>query len=69
MNFARLILRQPLLTAFKDKTSNRLRLWNTDDFQWLTWESWFINLEQTPQNRGQQLLPPYKQLIDALKQN
>ena len=34
------------------------------DYQRLTLESWFTNLEQTPLNRSQQLPAPYKQLID-----
>ena len=34
-----------------------------------TLESWFTNLEQTPLNRSQQLLAPYKRLIDEIKQN
>ena len=32
-------------------------------------ESWFTNLEKTPLNRSQQLLAPYKPLIDGIKQN
>ena len=32
-------------------------------------ESWFINLEQTPLNRSQQLPAPYKRLFDEIKQN
>ena len=38
-------------------------------YQRLTLESWLINLEQTPLNRSQQLSPPYKRLIDEIKQN
>ena len=41
----------------------------TDYYQWLTLESWFTNLEQTPLNRTQQLLALYKWLIDEIKQN
>ena len=33
--------------------------YSTDYFQRLTLESWFINLEQTPLNRSQQLPAPY----------
>ena len=37
--------------------------------QWLTLESWFTYLEQTPLNRSQQLPAPYKRFIDGFKQN
>ena len=43
--------------------------YSTDNYQRLTLESWFANLEQTPLNRSQQLLAPYKRLIDEIKQN
>ena len=39
------------------------------NYQRLTLESWFTNLEQTPLNRSQQLPAPYKRLIDGIKQN
>ena len=42
---------------------------STDYYQRLILESWFSNLKQTPLNRSQQLLTPYKRLIDELKQN
>ena len=42
---------------------------STDYYQRLTLERWFTNLEQTPLNRSQQLLAPYKRLIDEIKQN
>ena len=42
--------------------------YSTDYYQRLTLESWFTNLEQTPLNRNQQLLAPYKRLIDEIKQ-
>ncbi|CAH3115561.1 unnamed protein product, partial [Porites lobata] len=42
--------------------------YSTDYYQRLTVESWFINLEQTPLNRSQQLPAPYKRLIDEIKQ-
>ena len=35
----------------------------TNNFQRLTLESWYTNLEQTPLNRYQQLPAPYKRLI------
>ena len=35
----------------------------------LTLESWFTNLEQTPQNCSQQLPALYKRLTDGHKQN
>ena len=50
------ILRSPMLNE-------------TPDYQRLTLESWFTNFEQTPLNRSQQLLTPYKRLIDEIKQN
>ena len=37
--------------------------YSTNYFQQLTLESWYTNLEQTPLNRCQQLLAPYKRLI------
>ena len=37
--------------------------YSTNYFQWLTLESWFTNLKQTPLNRCQPLLAPYKRLI------
>ena len=43
--------------------------YSTDYYQRLTSESWFAHLEQTPLKRGQQLLAPYKRLIDGIKQN
>ena len=43
--------------------------YSTDCYQRLTLESWFTNLEQTPLNRSQQLLAPYKRFIDEIKQN
>ena len=43
--------------------------YSTDYYQWLTLESWFTNLEQTPLNHSQQLPPPYKWLIDEIKHN
>ena len=43
--------------------------YSTDYYQRLTLESWFTNVEQTPLNRSQQLLAPYKRLIDETKQN
>ena len=42
-------------------------IYNTDYYQRLTLESWFINLEQTPLNRCQQLPAPYKRLINDTK--
>ena len=44
-------------------------MYSTDCYQRLTLGSWFTNLEQTPLNRSQQLLAPYKRLIDEIKQN
>ena len=41
--------------------------YSTNYFQWLTLESWFTNLEQTPLNRCQQLPAPYKRLIHDIK--
>ena len=38
--------------------------YSTDNYQQITLESWFTNLEQTPLNRSQQLPAPYKRLID-----
>ena len=38
--------------------------YSTDYYQWITLESWFTNLDQTPLNRCQQLPAPYKRLID-----
>ena len=43
--------------------------YSTDYYQHLTLEGWFTNLEQTPPNRSQQLPPPYKRLIDEIRQN
>ena len=37
--------------------------YSTNNFQRLTLESWFTNLEQMPLHRCQQLPAPYKQLI------
>jgi len=37
--------------------------YSTNYFQWLTLESWYTNLEETPLNRFQQLPAPYKRLI------
>ena len=42
-------------------------IYSTDYYQWLTLESWFTNLEQTPLNRYQQLPAPYKRLINDTK--
>ena len=38
--------------------------YSTGYYQQITLESWFTYLEQTPLNRCQQLLAPYKRLID-----
>ena len=43
--------------------------YSTDYYQRVTLESWFINLEQKPLNRSQQLPAPCKRLIDVIKQN
>ena len=43
--------------------------YSTDYSQRLTLQNWFTNLEQTPLNRSQLLLAPYKRLIDEIKQN
>ena len=40
---------------------------STDYYQWLTLESWFTNLEQTPLNQCQQLPALYKRLIKDTK--
>ena len=42
--------------------------YSTDYYQRHTLESWLTNLKQTPLNRSQYLLAPYKRLIDGLKQ-
>ena len=39
------------------------RTYRTNYFQRLTLESWYINLQQTPLNRCQQVPAPYKRLI------
>ena len=39
------------------------RTYSTNYFQRLTLESWYTNLQQTPLNRCQQVLMPYKRLI------
>ena len=39
------------------------RTYSTNHFQRLTLESWYTNLQQTPLNRCEQVLMPYKQLI------
>ena len=39
------------------------RTYSTNYFQRLTLESWYFNLQQTPLNRCQQVLAPYKRLI------
>ena len=46
-----------------DWDSAKCVTYSTNYFQWLTLESWFTNLEQTPLNRCQQLPAPYKRLI------
>ena len=46
-----------------------LRILHAHYYQRLTIDSWFTNLEQTPLNRSQQLLAPYKRLIDEIKKN
>ena len=43
--------------------------YSTDYYQRLTLESWFANLEQMPLHCSQQLLAPYKRLIDEIKHN
>ena len=43
-----------------DRDSAKCLTYSTNYFQWLTLESWFTNLEQTPLNRCQQLPAPYK---------
>ena len=40
----------------------------TTNYQRLTMESWFTNLEQTPLNRCLQLPATYKRLIDIVKE-
>ena len=42
--------------------------YSTNYYQRLTLESWFTDLEQTPLNRCLQLPPPYKRLIDNVKE-
>ena len=39
------------------------------DYQRLTLESWFTNLEQTPLNHCLQLPAPYKRLIDNVNES
>ena len=46
-----------------DWDSAQCLTYSTNYFQQLTLESWFTNLEQTPLNRCQPLLAPYKRLI------
>ena len=46
-----------------DWDSAQCLTYSTNYFQRLTLESWYTNLEQTPLNRCQQLLAPYKRLI------
>ena len=46
-----------------DWDSAQCLTYSTNYFQRLTLESWYINLEQTPLNRCQQLPPPNKRLI------
>ena len=46
-----------------DWDSAQCLTYSTNYFQWLTLESWFTNLEQTPLNRCQPLLASYKRLI------
>ena len=46
-----------------DWDSAQCLTYSTNYFQRLTLESWFTNLEQTPLNRCQPLLAPYKRLI------
>ena len=46
-----------------DWDSAKCLTYSTNYFQWLTLESWFTYLEQTPLNRCQQLLAPHKRLI------
>ena len=46
-----------------DWDSAQCLTYSTNYFQWLTLESWFTNLEQTPLNRCQPLPAPYKRLI------
>ena len=50
-----------------DWDSATCKTYSTDDYQRLTLESWFTNLEQTPLNRSQQLPAQYKRLIDEIK--
>ena len=47
-----------------DWDSAKCLTYSTNYFQRLTLESWFTNLERTPLNRCQQLLAPYKRLIN-----
>ena len=44
-------------------TEHKCLTYSTNYFQRLTLESWFTNLEQSPLNRCQPLLAPYKRLI------
>ena len=50
-----------------DWDSAECMIYSTDYYQQLTLESWFTNLQQTPQNQYQQLPAPYKQLINHTK--
>ena len=52
-----------------DWDSAQCLTYSTNYFQRLTLESWYTNLEQTPLNRCQQLLAPYKRLIHNKKRN
>ena len=52
-----------------DCNSAKYITYSTDYYQWLTLESCFTNLEQTPLTGSQQLPALYRWLIDRIKQN
>ena len=58
-----------LNTIYRWRMKSTGILWHVLRNQWLTLESWFTNLGQTPLNLSQQLPAPYKLFFERLNQN
>ena len=58
-----------LNTIYRWSIKSTGTLWHVLGNQWLTLESWFTNLGQTPLNLSQQLPAPYKLFFERLNQN
>ena len=59
------VVKHHLKTSYAvDRVSATCLTYDTDYYQRITLESWFINLEQTALNRSQPLPAPYKRLLN-----